>query len=361
MKIILVAGARPNFMKLAALSRAFIAENIDYVLVHTGQHYDENMSEVFFKDFGLKKPDWNLSVGAGNHADQTAEIMQKFNEVCDVEKPDIVIVIGDINSTMACALVVSKLNNVYLAHIEAGERSFDKRMPEEINRLVTDVVSDYLFCATVRARQNLLSEGINESKIFLVGNVMIDNLIYYLPKIDQQKVNDHVLVTIHRSSNTDNKDNLEIILSALCEICKKTSVIFPLHPRTRKKIKEFGLYFYLKDILVVDPYNYFEFIKTMIESSLIITDSGGIQVEATTLDIPCITVRENTEWEFTLTEGTNILVGVNKDKIIKETFKVLGGNRKHKNLTAENYMLLDGNSSNRIINILRERIVKYDR
>lgn len=354
MKIILVAGARPNFMKLAALSRSLLKNNIDYVLVHTGQHYDKNMSDIFFEEFGLKKPDWNLAVKSGNHADQTAEIMKKFNKVCDVEKPDIVVVIGDINSTIACALVVSKLSNVCLAHVESGERSFDRSMPEEINRIVTDVVSDYLFCATKKSKLNLLNEGVDENKIFLVGNVMIDNLIYYLSKIERCEIGGDILVTIHRASNTDNKVNLEIILSALSEISKKASVIFPLHPRTMKKIREFGLNFYLNNISVVDPYSYFEFVRVMRESSLVVTDSGGIQVETTVLNVPCITVRENTEWGFTLTEGTNTLVGVNKDKIIENVFKVLNGDRKYKNLTTENQMLLDGKSSNRIVEILKK-------
>jgi len=351
-KVLIVVGARPNFMKVAPIIRELTKLGMQYKLIHTGQHYDYNMSDVFFEDLGIPKPDINLNVSSGSHASQTACIMESFGNVCSFENPDIVIVIGDVNSTMACAIVVSKLHNTSLAHVEAGERSFDRTMPEEINRVVTDVVSDYLFCATEKSKQNLLNEGVSQDKIFVVGNVMIDSLLYCLSELKQPINHGHVLATIHRASNTDNKENLEIILSALNDISKKVPVVFPLHPRTKQRVGEFGLEKYLNDILIVDPYDYFEFMKCMVESSVVVTDSGGIQVETTVLDVPCITVRENTEWEFTITEGTNVLVGVSRDRIIKETFKVLNGGGKHKNLSVENIKLLDGNASYRIVKIL---------
>jgi len=353
MKIILVVGARPNFMKIAPIIREIKKRsNIKYTLVHTGQHYDDNMSYNFFEELEIPEPDYNLGVGSMSHANQTAMIMSLFENCCLDENPDVVLVVGDVNSTLACAIVVSKLEGIKLAHIEAGERSFDREMPEEINRIVTDVLSDYLFCATEEAKQNLLSGGIDENKIFVVGNVMIDNLLYHVIDIKNYTKRKHVLVTIHRASNTDNKTNLEIILSALYDIGKKVPVIFPLHPRTRQRIKKFKLEKYLSNIVAVEPYNYFKFVRCMMESSVVVTDSGGVQVETTVLDIPCLTIRENTEWEFTLTEGTNTLTGVNKDQIVKETFKVLDDNGKHKNLSIKNVELLDGNASYRIIKIL---------
>jgi UDP-N-acetylglucosamine 2-epimerase (non-hydrolysing) len=352
MKILIVVGARPNFMKVAPIIRELDAVGVHYKLIHTGQHYDYNMSDVFFENLGIRKPDINFNTGPGNHASQTAYIMKMFDDICLVENPGMVIVIGDVNSTMACALVVSKLHGVLLAHVEAGERSFDRTMPEEINRVVTDVLSDYLFCATEKAKQNLLSEGIDENKIFVVGNVMVDSLLHCLPNINPHIKSKHVLATIHRASNTDNKVNLEIILSALHDISKKITVIFPLHPRTKKRIEKFRLYKYLNGITVVEPYDYFEFVKCMMKSLVVITDSGGIQVETTVLDVPCITVRENTEWGFTITEGTNILVGVNKDRITKEVFKVLNGDSKHTKLANENSRLLNGRVSERIIKVL---------
>lgn len=354
MKIVIVVGARPNFMKISPIIKAIEKyTGVEYKLVHTGQHYDDNMSEVFFEELEIRQPDINFDVGSMSHANQTAMIMTLFEAYCLDEKPDIVLVIGDVNSTLACAVVVSKLEGVKLVHVEAGERSFDRRMPEEINRIVTDVLSDYFFCATEKAKQNLLSEGINKNKIFVVGNVIVDNLLYCRDNIKNYKKHNYILATIHRASNTDNKSNLEIILSSLYDISKKVPVIFPLHPRTKQRIESFKLDKYLNNIVVVDPYNYFKFVESMMKSLLVITDSGGVQVETTVLDIPCLTIRENTEWEFTLTEGTNTLIGdINKNNIIKKSMKIISGDRKYKNLSTKNSELLDGKASKRIVNIL---------
>lgn len=357
MKTLLVAGARPNFMKLAPIADALVCYGQEYKIVHTGQHYDDNMSKVFFDDLNIREPDYNLEVGSETHARQTAKIIHKFADVCEREEPDVVIVIGDVNSTLACAVVASKLEGVKLAHVEAGERSFDKTMPEEINRIVTDVLSDYLFCATDKAMNNLINEGCHKNKIYLVGNVAMDSLIYNATKLPLRDGEPYILCTIHRQSNTDDKKNLKNILKALITISEKIKIIFPMHPRTVARIKSFGLTKYLDQIDVIQPLNYLKFIYRMKNASVVLTDSGGIQVETTVLGVPCITLRENTEWGFTLIEGTNRLVGVAIDKIINETFDVLAKPPKS-SLSRANRILLDGMASKRIVKILVDENIK---
>jgi UDP-N-acetylglucosamine 2-epimerase (non-hydrolysing) len=354
MKFLVVVGARPNFMKAAPVIRDLDRVGAGYVLVHTGQHYDTDMSGVFFEELGIPEPEINLGAGSDTHAAQTAYIMESFDNVCEVENPDNVLVFGDVNSTMACAIAVAKRHGIRLSHIEAGERSFDRRMPEEINRVVTDVLSDYLFCATYKAKENLMAEGIDSRKIYVVGNVSIDNLLYCRSEIEPRRViSDYILATIHRASNTNNVYSLGTILDALNEISQEVPIVFPMHPRTRRTIKKFGLEDKLGSIGVTEPLSYFDFVKRMMESAMVITDSGGIQVETTVLNKPCLTIRENTEWEFTLNEGTNTLLGcLTKDDMVQTALRIMEGEHKQKNLSVENAQLLDGGASRRIVGIL---------
>ena len=280
MKIFLVGGTRPNFIKLAPLARACEKFDVDYKIVHTGQHYDSNLSDVFFEELKIREPDYNLDVGSSTHADQTAKVMQRFEKVCLHDPPDKVVVVGDVNSTMACALVVSKLGGIELAHVEAGLRSLDRTRPEEVNKLVTDMLSNYLFITVDYASSNLMNEGISRDNIFLVGDVVLDNLIYNLPKIEKND-REYVLVTIHRPHNTDNPEVLKNILISLLNIAVDIDVIFPIHPRTLNKIHEFGLSEYTKDLYLTEPVGYKRFISMLVNASAIVTDSGGVQVETT--------------------------------------------------------------------------------
>ena len=342
-------------MKIAPIIRAIEKyDDMEYKLIHTGQHYDDNMSENFFKELKICQPDINFGVGSMSHADQTAAIMVLFEAYCLDEKPDIVLVVGDVNSTIACAIVVSKLEKVKLVHIEAGERNFDRKIPEEINRIVTDVLSDYLFCATNRAIDNLLNEGCDKNKIYLVGNVMIDTLLYNISKVSTRKDNKpYILCTIHRQANTNNRENLENILKAINYISKDVKIIFPIHPRTVNRIKMFGFYRYLKHVKVLDPLGYMDFLYNMKYALIVLTDSGGIQVETSVLDVPCVTIGESTPWPFTLIEGTNKLVGINTEMIIDEVFNILDKPIKAK-LSERNKKLLDGKASDRVVKILME-------
>lgn len=325
MKIMIVVGTRPNVIKAAPVIRELEKhKDIEYMIIHTGQHYDFNMSDIFFSELNIPEPEVSLNVGSDTHARQTSIIMQRFESILDYERSDIVMVFGDVNSTLACSLVVSKIDGVELAHVEAGCRSFDRRMPEEINRVVTDHLSDYLFCATSKDKKNLINEGIDKKKIFLVGNVMLDNLFYNLQSsYDFKEQGDYALVTIHRASNTDEKKNLKKILTILNVISKDIKVIFPIHPRTKKQVNLFKLTKLLDNVNVIDPLGFIEFSHYLKNAKFVLTDSGGIQVETSALGIPCITLRKNTEWDYTLTEGTNILTGLNKDKILQviESFK----------------------------------------
>ncbi len=373
MKILCVIGARPNYMKMAPIidqmdkyiSGGLSKIDLDYLLVHTGQHYDKNMSDSFFEDLQIPSPDIYLGVGSGSHAEQTAKIMTGFEKVCLQEHPDLVFVVGDVNSTLACSLVAAKLL-IPVAHVEAGLRSFDRTMPEEINRIVADSLSDYLFTTCRDADENLKKEGITGSKIFFVGNVMIDSLLKYkefaktkIKKFDSLKTIDYALLTLHRPSNVDQKKTFQNIFEALITISKKTPIIFPAHPRTRKMISEFGLndlfqknLFSIpsqkKGIYLIPPMSYLEFLSLMSNAQFVLTDSGGIQEETTVLGIPCLTLRENTERPITLKEGTNTLVGTDKNKIKQEAFDIIEGKKKHGNIPE----LWDGKASQRILTII---------
>jgi len=344
MKIFLVGGTRPNFIKIAPLARACDKFGVEYKVIHTGQHYDFNLTDVFFNELEIREPDYFLEVGSSTHADQTAKIMQRFEKVCLHDKPDIVVVVGDVNSTIACSLVVSKLENIKLAHVEAGLRSFDRTRPEEVNKIVTDVLSNYLFTTVEYANSNLLDEGIPSENIFLVGDVVLDNLIYNLPKI---KKNDkqYVLATIHRPHNTDNPKVLKIILSLLSKISNEIDVIFPIHPRTNRRIEEFKLSKYIKGITLIEPQGYIEFLSLLANSFCVITDSGGVQVETTYLGKPCMSIMDQTSHLYTLSKGTNTLVD---HKCLYTAFKSLG---KYKAYRDEN---ADGKAAERIIKCLTE-------
>jgi len=305
--IFLVGGTRPNFIKLAPLVRACEKFDVDHKLIHTGQHYDFNLSDVFFEELGLREPDYHLDVGSSTHADQTAKVMQRFEMVCLHDLPDIVVVVGDVNSTMACSLVVSKLDGVKLAHVEAGLRSLDRSRPEEVNKIVTDVLSNYLFTTVFYANANLLNEGISRKNIFLVGDVVLDNLIYNLPNIKKDD-REYVLTTIHRPHNTDDPEILKSILIELTNIAVGMDVVFPIHPRTSKKIHEFGLSEYTKGLYLIEPVGYAEFLSLLVNANAVVTDSGGVQIETTYLGIPCVSVMDRTSHLYTLKDGTNTLV-----------------------------------------------------
>jgi len=354
MKILLTAGARPNFMKLAPIVRALKKypqqPDVLFKIVHTGQHYDHKMSEVFFQELEIPEPHHNLGVGSGSHAHQTAHVMLEFEKVCIKERPDLVVVIGDVNSTLACALVASKLH-IKVAHVEAGLRSNDLSMPEEVNRIVADTVSDYLFCTIDEARDNLVDENYDMKRIHLVGDTMIDNLLYNVKKITKNPYGKkpYVAVTMHRPSNVDNKVNLEFILKALDHLAANNRVIFPIHPRTQDKIIEFRLQHYLKNIIVLEPLGYIDFITLAKYAKVILTDSGGLQIEAAALQVPCITMRENTEQVDTIESGHNILVGSDFDDILRYTEDRLRPEYKVGKLEDR---LRDGKAAERICEIL---------
>jgi UDP-N-acetylglucosamine 2-epimerase (non-hydrolysing) len=307
MKLFLVGGTRPNFIKLAPLVRACEKFGVEYKIVHTGQHYDFNLSDVFFDELEIRKPDYHLDVGSSTHADQTAKIMQRFEKICLSDPPDIVVVVGDVNSTIACALVVSKLEGIELVHVEAGLRSLDRTRPEEVNKLVTDMLSNYLFTTVDYASSNLMNEGISRDNIFLVGDVVLDNLIYNKPKI-KNGGRKYVLATIHRPHNTDNPEILRNILISLLNIAVDIDVVFPMHPRTTRRIKEFGFTEYANGLDVIEPLGYIDFLSLLVNASAVITDSGGVQVETTYLGKPCISVMDRTSHLYTLGKGTNTLV-----------------------------------------------------
>jgi UDP-N-acetylglucosamine 2-epimerase (non-hydrolysing) len=341
-KLVLVAGARPNFMKIAPLVRAIDRHNeeagpgfpgIRYTLVHTGQHYDIEMSEVFFRDLGLPAPDMNLEVGSASHAVQTANIMVGFEKVCLREKPDWVVVVGDVNSTMACTLVASKLG-IKVAHVEAGLRSFDRSMPEEINRLVTDALADLLLTPSADADDNLIREGMDAARIRRVGNVMIDTLIKNLDSARQRcpyvrfglAEHQYVFVTLHRPSNVDKESVLSTIMEILSGLSGKMAVIFPIHPRTRKQMVAFSLLERAEKarrLILTDPMNYLDTIGLIDKARFVITDSGGVQEETTYLNIPCLTLRPNTERPITIIQGTNKLTSV--ESLVADIDYILNG------------------------------------
>lgn len=379
-KIIVVAGARPNFMKVGPLLACFNRySEIRPVLVHTGQHYDREMSDYFFKDLGLPEPDVYLGVGTGSHSQQTAKIMTAFEAVVLQEQPEFVVVVGDVNSTLACALVAAKI--VYstgqrpkLVHVEAGLRSFDRSMPEEINRILTDALADILFTTCRDATDNLRKENIEREKIFFVGNVMIDSLLMHRRKADQATVLDrlglrngaphriapYAVCTLHRPSNVDSRETLVGVLEALREIGREVPLVYPVHPRTRERLESFRLRDLVafshsseplnqdNPITCVEPLGYLDFLQLMSNARLMLTDSGGIQEETTILGIPCVTIRENTERPVTISEGTNILAGIDKRGIAKAARQALGDTKRSSRIPEK----WDGKAAERIVRVL---------
>ena len=336
MKIIHVVGARPNFMKVAPVIDAIHAlPNVKQTLLHTGQHYDANMSEIFFKQLGIPQPDINLEVGSGSHATQTAQIMMKFEEVVLRDRPDLLLVYGDVNSTVATTLVCAKLQ-IPVGHVEAGLRSFDREMPEEINRLITDQIANYLFTPSADGDENLLREGVAPEKIHLVGNVMIDTLKRLEPTADtkwaeiqaQYNLDKYGLVTLHRPSNVDDMAMLPGILETLNDIGAKLPLLFPMHPRTRKRVLDNNLSHLTSNLTLIPPVGYLDFLALQKHATVVITDSGGIQEETTVLGVPCLTVRNNTERPITVTTGSNKLVGQDMKLLRAEVDKVLAGDGK---------------------------------
>lgn len=340
MKILSIVGARPNFIKVAPLHRAFNeSEIIQSKLVHTGQHYDAKMSEVFFEQLELPKPDFYLGIGSGSHAQQTAKTMVAFEEIVEQEQPDLVLVVGDVNSTIACALVAAKMN-IQLAHVEAGLRSGDRRMPEELNRILTDSISDFLFVTEYAGLVNLAREGVPADKAFFVGNCMIDTLIHYLQKARELQTvkrmgllpGEYVLVTMHRPTNVDNEDGLRNILQLL-ELCSAhKKLVFPIHPRTRNNFERLGLKDKLEkipNIQLLEPQGYLEFLNLMEHAAVVLTDSGGIQEETTYLQTPCLTFRETTERPVTVELGSNILLhDLNPDIAYRHLREIFDGHSK---------------------------------
>lgn len=356
MHVLHVVGARPNFMKAAPVLRALAAHGIQNTLVHTGQHYDAAMSEVFFQQLEMPAPDCNLEVGSGTHAQQTAAVMLALEPVLLERKPDLVLVYGDVNSTVAAALVCAKLV-VSVGHVEAGLRSRDRTMPEEINRLLTDQLSDLLFTPSADGDENLLREGIDPAKIHLVGNVMIDTLVRLLPKAEARFPPDlsppYALVTLHRPSNVDDLPWLRELLNTLAELSRQLLVIFPVHPRTRQRLSELSPA--ASDHLrLLEPQPYLEFLALQQRAAIVITDSGGIQEETTFLGVPCLTVRENTERPITVTHGTNQLVGRDLARLRKAAAHILESGRKEigKKMPPP---LWDGHASDRIAQVIVRR------
>lgn len=357
LKVINVVGARPNFMKVAPVVEAMKRREREFtpLVVHTGQHYDAAMSEAFFSDLELPQPDVHLGVGSTSHAAQTAAIMERFEPVVLREQPDWVLVVGDVNSTLACALVCVKLG-VKVAHVEAGLRSRDRTMPEEINRLLTDQIADLLFTPSADADENLRAEGIPPERIRLVGNIMIDSLYKHLERSRQSRVKEqlgltdqsYAVLTLHRPANVDDPIVFGRILGALEGISEQLPVIFPVHPRTRKRIAELGLaarVANVKGLRLIDPLGYLDFLSLYSDARLVLTDSGGIQEETTVLGIPCLTLRENTERPITVTMGTNTIVGTDTAKITAAAFTALSETSKN----AVSIPLWDGHTAERIL------------
>lgn len=353
--ILHVVGARPNFMKAApVLSALARSGQIRQTLVHTGQHYDVNMSDIFFQQLGLPQPDVNLEVGSASHTVQTAQVMMRFEEVVQRQRPDWVFVYGDVNSTVAAALVCAKLW-IPVAHVEAGLRSGDRRMPEEINRLVTDQLASLLFTPSTDGDDNLRREGIAEDKIHFVGNVMIDTLVRLLPHTEQIIFPDipknYILVTLHRPSNVDDPDMLRRIIDTLSRISRHHPIVFPMHPRTRKFLAEYDIGIPENGSLqILDPVGYIEFLALQRGATCVVTDSGGIQEETTYLGIPCLTMRENTERPITISMGTNVLVGQDMDRLETEVRNILNGHTRPKQIPP----LWDGKAAGRIADIMQE-------
>ncbi len=372
-KIALVAGARPNFMKIAPILRELDSrENVQSVLIHTGQHYDENMSAAFFSSLGIRAPDHFLEMAKGTHAVQTASVMVEFEKVCNKVQPDIVVVVGDINSTVAASLVAKK-SHITLAHVEAGLRSFDRKMPEEINRLATDAISDLFFTTESTGTENLLREGQAPSAVHFVGHVMIDNLFYQLKVLDETPVlseeviqakkkidGKYICSTMHRPSNVDHKETLTRLVSAMRQLSLDAPLLFPCHPRTRQRLEQFGLIGSFKSledgiqggfgkgIYITPPLSYNDFLYLWRDAALVLTDSGGLQEETTALQIPCITMRNNTERPITVDVGTNVVAGTDESEIVFLGKKALAGQWKRGSIP----VMWDGMASERIVDVL---------
>lgn len=363
MRILNVVGARPNLMKMAPLVTAMARyPEIEQLLLHTGQHYDDKMSRIFFDELGLPEPDVYLGVGSGSHAEQTARVMVAFEKVLLEYEPDLVVVVGDVNSTLACTVTAAKLW-VPVAHVEAGLRSFDRRMPEEINRVVTDALSDFLFTTSRDADENLLREGVPAHKVFFVGNVMIDSLEKHRLRAEQLgtparcglEAGRYALLTLHRPSNVDVPQVFSGLLDALITLQRDLPILFPAHPRTVKRIAEFGFQERLAsapNLRVVEPLGYLEFLDLMMHAQMVLTDSGGIQEETTILNVPCLTIRENTERPVTITAGTNVLVGTDPERILAEARRVLS-NQGKAGCVPE---LWDGRAAERIVALLHSHL-----
>lgn len=368
-KIISVVGARPNFMKMAPIHKQLLKHRSKVVhkIVHTGQHYDKKMSDIFIKELDLPKPDIYFDAGSKSHAEQIAHIMIEFEKVMHKEKPDLVLVYGDVNSTTAAALVSAKILNeigmpVKVAHIESGLRSFDRSMPEEINRMVTDVLADYLFVTEPSGIRNLKSEGIKDSKVFFTGNTMIDSLKFYLKRSEKSDIlkelciskKNYALVTLHRPSNVDNKKNLMKILNifrSINKISPELDIVFPVHPRTMKMTEKFKLknsFEEIKNLIITEPFGYFDFLKLISDAKYILTDSGGIQEETTYLQVPCLTLRENTERPVTAEIGTNVICGLDEKFIIKKIREIESGKFKKGKIPK----FWDGKAAERVVKVI---------
>jgi len=360
----LIVGARPNFMKMAPLYRELSLSSNRYEpqIIHTGQHYDEQMSKLFFNDLAMPEPSAYLNVGSGTQGKQTARIIERYEDlILSGDKPELVIVAGDVNSTIACALVAKKLY-IPVAHLEAGLRSYDDRMPEEINRVLTDRISDILLTPSLDANKNLEKEGIDPEKIYFVGNIMIDSLVAHKEKAENSNIfhqlnmlpnEKYALVTLHRPSNVDEYEGLKMLLTSLEKIGRKIKIIFPMHPRTRKNIYDLGLSSFLNtdsDVIFTEPLGYLDFLKLEMNAKFILTDSGGIQEESTYFGVPCLTLRENTERPITITEGTNHLVDLNVESIVNSAREIIEGNVKQGKIPK----YWDGKTAKRIVKVLDE-------
>jgi UDP-N-acetylglucosamine 2-epimerase (non-hydrolysing) len=358
-RILHVVGARPNYMKIAPIVRelANYPREFAQTLVHTGQHYDDNMSKLFFDELDLPRPDVNLEVGSGSHAEQTAQVMMRFEPLVSEFQPDWVIVPGDVNSTLACAIVAVKLG-VRVAHVEAGLRSFDRTMPEEINRVLTDQISDLLLTHSPEAHQNLVREGVAPEKIHFVGNTMIDTLVRLMPLADDRwatlrdkfGTEKFVLTTLHRPSNVDEAAGLNEIITALNEVGHDVPVIFPVHPRTRQRIAEYGISI-SEHLRLTEPIGYVDFLALQTRAAVVVTDSGGVQEETTFLGVPCLTVRANTERPITISEGTNRLVARTREAIVSGIRAAVNQPRATSFSRPE---LWDGKAAERIVSLFRE-------
>ena len=368
-KVSIVAGARPNFMKIAPIVRAFNrhAGIFDIQIVHTGQHYDRDMSDVFFEELEIPKPDHYLDVGSGSHAVQTAKVMTRFEEVCLKEQPDLVMVVGDVNSTLACSIVAKKLG-IKVAHVEAGLRSGDLAMPEEINRMVTDAISDYFFVTEPSGVEHLTREGHSLDSIHFVGHVMIDNLFHQMAKLEQDgsakypsaalkaEYSNYGVVTLHRPSNVDDREALSAIIRGLSTIATKLPLIFPIHPRTQARIQEFGLQLPAQ-VHTLAPLPFMEFLSLWKDARCVLTDSGGLQEETTATGVPCVTLRENTERPVTLTDGSNRLVGTDTEKMIRAVDDILAAPASTAHRRPE---LWDGKAAERIVATLAREFAHLD-